>query len=95
MAEVQKVPCTVWCSSGKKSFAIWRAHEDSMHRVIPLNIRPTPTKVPITTSVFAGQVRQMRTPRIIIMMPSNTIQPTPGSGRMFPSLFPLSEFDLP
>ena len=58
-----------------------RAARESMRREVPLNNMLIPTRVPITQGGLNGQVLQIITARIRVMIPSKTSHPDPGSGR--------------
>jgi len=52
-----------------------RTANDSMTLEMPLKIKLMPTKVPITQTELDGQRRQIKNPRIKVIMPSNKTQP--------------------
>src|SRR5262245_1809524 len=59
-----------------------RTANDSMTLEMPLKIKLMPTKVPITQTELDGQRRQIKNPRIKVIMPSNKTQPAFAAPRI-------------
>src|SRR5258708_13577286 len=59
----------------------FRAAMESMSRAIPLKIMLIPTSVPMTHAALSGQVRQIITAKIKVIIASTNSHPEPGAGR--------------
>src|SRR5262249_14536354 len=59
-----------------------RTANESMILEMPLKIKLMPTKVPITQTEPDGQRRQIKKPRIKVIMPSNKTQPAFAAPRI-------------
>src|ERR1700683_4409499 len=58
-----------------------RAASEIIKRAIPLNSMLIPTSMPSTHAELDGQVRQIMTARITVIMASTNSHPDPGEGR--------------
>src|SRR6267378_3002013 len=72
-----RCPETCGCAQAR-ALTRRRAAREIIRRVIPLKSMLIPTSVPSTHSVLDGQVRQIRTARIKVTMPSTKSHPDPG-----------------
>jgi hypothetical protein len=59
-----------------------RTANDSMTLEMPLKIKLMPSRVPITQTELDGQRRQIKNPRIKVIMPSNKTQPAFAAPRI-------------